>query len=276
MDGARRILALGGHEFDRRSGNDAICDLIVELADSANPRICLLPTASGDSAEQIASFRRAFGERGCDPTAISLFRLASDQVDIEAALLSQDVIYVGGGSMVNLLAIWRAHGLDELLPECWRQEILICGQSAGAMCWFEQGVTCSSGPPLAAPGLGVLSGSACVHYSSQPERRAYFLRAVAGGELAPGIALEDQTAALFEGSRLSEAVSARDGASVWRVEPDPGSNGDGPGATASRIETRSIEDDRPAIDFVPDEIIELRQTLQSRVAPGRSRIGRLD
>ena len=276
MKDARRILALGGHEFDRRSGNDAICDLIVELADSVTPRICLLPTASGDSAEQIASFRRAFGERGCDPSAISLFRLGDDRLDLESALLSQDAIYVGGGSMVNLLAIWRAHGLDELLPECWRREILICGQSAGAMCWFEQGVTCSSGPPAPARGLGVLAGSACVHYGSQPERRAYYLRAVAEGRIAPGIALEDQAAALFEGERLAEAFSAREGASAWRVEPDSGGNGDGTGATATRIESTRIEDSRPAIDTVPDEIIELRQTLGSRAAPGRSRIGRLD
>jgi peptidase E len=272
----RRILALGGHEFDRRSGNDAICDLIVELADSSTPRICLLPTASGDSADQIASFRRAFGERGCEPSAISLFRLGSEQLDIESALTSQDVIYVGGGSMVNLLAIWRAHGLDRLLPECWRQEVLICGQSAGAMCWFGHGVTCSSGAPATAPGLGVLEGSACVHYSSQPERRAYYLRAVAEGLLEPGIALEDQTAALFEGERLSEAFSAREEASVWRVEADPNANGGAPGVTATRIESRSIEDTRPAIDAVPPEVIELRQTLRSRAGVGRGRIGRLD
>ena len=272
MGHGRHLLALGGHEFNRRSGNDAVCDLIVELSGAADPRICLLPTASGDSADQISSFRRAFGERDCDPTAISLFRLGSEQVDIRSTLLAQDAIYVGGGSMVNLLAIWRAHGLDELLLECWRQGILICGQSAGAMCWFEQGVTCSSGAPAATSGLGVLAGSACVHYSSQPERRAFYLRAVAAGEMRPGIALEDQTAALFEAERLVEAISARDGASVWQVEPNASSTD----ATASRIEARSIEDSRPAIDAVPDEIIELRQTLRSRPSPGRPRIGRLD
>lgn len=276
MGRGRRILALGGHEFDRRSGNDAICDLIVELAASSAPRICLLPTASGDAQDQIAAFRRAFGERGCVPTAISLFRLADDGIDVERTLLTQDVVYVGGGSMVNLLAIWRAHGLDRLLPECWRRGILICGQSAGAMCWFEQGVTCSSGTPGAAQGLGVLGGSACVHYSSQPERRAFHLRAVADGVLESGIGLEDQAAALFEDERLANAFSARDGASVWRVERGSGSDDHGPAATATRIGARLIEDSRPAIDSIPDEVMELRQTLASRMLPGRSRIGRLD
>ena len=105
---ARRILALGGHDFDRRVGNDAICDLIVELAESPRPRICLLPTASGDPQDQIARFRRAFAERDCVPEVISLFRLGDKPVDLRQELLAQDAIYAGGGSMVNLAAIWRA------------------------------------------------------------------------------------------------------------------------------------------------------------------------
>ncbi len=141
----RRILALGGHDFDRRAGNDAICDLIVELAESPRPRICLLPTASGDPEDQIARFRRTFAERDCVPQVISLFRLGEDPIDLREELLAQDVIYAGGGSMLNLVAIWRAHGLDEILRECWREGILVCGQSAGAMVWFEGGITSSQG-----------------------------------------------------------------------------------------------------------------------------------
>ena len=115
MTTRRRILALGGHDFDRRAGNDAICDLIVELAESPRPKICLLPTASGDPEDQIVRFRRTFGERDCIPQAISLFRLGEEPIDLREELLGQDVIYAGGGSMVNLLAIWRAHGIDEIL-----------------------------------------------------------------------------------------------------------------------------------------------------------------
>src|SRR4051794_15737006 len=150
MAARRRILALGGHDFDRRVGNDAICDLIVELADSPRPKICLLPTASGDPEDQIARFRRAFAERDSVPQAISLFRLGENPVDLRQELLNQDVIYAGGGSMVNLIAIWRAHGLDEILSECWREGVLICGQSAGAMGWVEGGNTSSQGEPARA------------------------------------------------------------------------------------------------------------------------------
>jgi dipeptidase E len=92
MTARRRILALGGHDFDRRAGNDAICDLIVELADSPRPKVCLLPTASGDPEDQILRFRRAFAERDCVPQAISLFRLGENPVDLREELLGHDVI----------------------------------------------------------------------------------------------------------------------------------------------------------------------------------------
>jgi dipeptidase E len=265
----RRILAIGGHDFDRRAGNQAICDLVVELADATRPRICLLPTASGDPEDQIARFRRSFGERDCEPAEISLFRLGDRSVELRDELLSQDAIYVGGGSMVNLLAVWRAHGIERILRECWEAGVLICGQSAGAMCWFEHGITSSSGEPRVAAGLGLLPGSACVHYLSEPLRRRRYLEAVDGG-LDGGLGLEDQTAVLFEGTQVAEAVSAREGAAVWCVRKLGGE------VREERLHARRLEDRRPPIDRVHADVIELRQTLASRAATGRSRIGRVD
>jgi peptidase E len=269
---SRRILALGGHDFDRRIGNDAICDLIVDLADSARPRICLLPTASGDPEDQIARFQRAFAERDCVPRAISLFRLGENPLDLREELLAQDVIYAGGGSMLNLLAIWRAHGLDEIMRECWQQGILICGQSAGGMIWFQGGITSSQGKPAVAEGLGLLPGSACVHYLTEPVRRRRFLRAIAAGELEPGLGLEDQTGALFEDTDLVETISAREGAEVWDAALD------GAGVTETELDSRRLEDTRPPINGMRDEILELRQTLGVRAAKrrgARRRPGRL-
>jgi peptidase E len=268
-----RILALGGHEFDRRDGNDAICDLITELADSQHPRICLLPTASGDPEDQIVRFRGAFGERGCLPTVVSLFRLGARPVDLHAELLQQDVIYVGGGSLVNLVAVWRAHGLDRILRECWREGILLCGQSAGAMCWFEGGVTSSSGEPEAAAGLGLLPGSASVHHRSDAARRRRFLEAVATGDLPDGIGLEDQTGAVFEGRTLVETVAAREGAAVWEVKAIDGEWHE------SRLVPRLLDVTRPPINEMRSEILELRQTLAARAASRGARRtgpGRLD
>jgi dipeptidase E len=261
----RRILALGGHDFDRRVGNDAICDLIVELAESPRPRICLLPTASGDPEDQIARFRRAFAERDCLPEAISLFRLGESPVDLRRSLLGQDVIYAGGGSMLNLLAIWRAHGLDQILGECWEEGVLICGQSAGAMIWFQGGITSSQGEPAVAAGLGLLPGSACVHYLSEPVRRRCFLRAIADGELEAGLGLEDQTGALFEDTELVETISAREGAEVW------GATLDGAGVIETELDSRRLEDSRAPINDLRGEILELRQTLATRASRRRSR-----
>ncbi|MBN8866171.1 MAG: peptidase E [Solirubrobacterales bacterium] len=211
-----RILVMGGHEFDRLDGNEAICDHIVALTGRAKPRICLLPTASGDPEDQITRFRRSFGGRGCEVSDISLFRLGTNPVDVAGHLLGQDAIYVGGGSLVNLVAIWRAHGIGELIGECLGRGVLVAGQSAGAMCWFEAGITSSSGRPEPAPGLGLLEGSLCVHYHRDPERRRRYLAEV-GRSMPAGHGADDQTGLLFRDGELAEVFTAREGAGVWKV-----------------------------------------------------------
>jgi dipeptidase E len=265
MGDDRRILACGGHDFDRRAGNEAITDLIVELAGGAGSRICLLPTASGDPEDQILRFRRAVSDRDCEPSVISLFRLGEKPVSLRRELLAQDAVFVGGGSMLNLVAVWRAHGLEELLIDCWHAGVLLGGQSAGAMCWFEQGITSSSGSPAAAPGFGLLPGSLSVHYRLQPARRRSYLQAVAEGRLPGGLGLEDQTAVLFEGDRLADAVTARTGALAWRVARQ------GDEAVEEPLECRRLQSRRRAIDDPKAEIIELRQTLAARAAARRGR-----
>ncbi len=273
MDDPRRILVLGGHDFDRRPGNPALCDRIVELADSEAPRICLLPTASGDPADQITRFRRAFGSRGCHPSEIALFRLGEKPVELRDHLLAQDAIYVGGGSLLNLLAIWRAHALDEILREAWEQGVLIVGQSAGAMCWFEGGITSSSGEARPAAGLGFLPGSLCVHYHSEPERRLAMLGAIESGGLPAGLGLDDQAGALFEGTEMRTAFSARPGAGVWEL-----STAAEPEEREQRIEPERLNDVEPAPGDSSAAVLELRQTLAARASArraGRTGPGRL-
>jgi len=217
---ASRLLLMGGHELDRLDGNEALCDFILELGGSASPRICLLPTASGDPDDQISRFRRSFGSRGAEASDISLFRLGDSPVDLETHFLTQDVIYVGGGSLLNLVAVWGAHGIYELLCEALEAGVLVCGQSAGAMCWFERGITTSSGTPALADGLGLLPGSLCVHYHRDSERRAAYLTGVGAG--APdGYGADDQTALLFEDGTVTRAITARTGAGIWKVAGGP-------------------------------------------------------
>lgn len=215
----RRILALGGHDFTSRPPDRAICELLLRLAGergAERPRICILPTASGDTSEQIGRFYAAFGERSCEPSDLSLFRLGRRPMALRDHLLSQDLIYVGGGSLVNLLAVWEAHDIASILSLAWRRGIVLAGQSAGAMCWFEAGITKSSGKPLAAAGLGLLSGSLCVHYNNEPERRAAYLEAVGDG-MPGGYGLDDYAGLLWEGKDSPSAVTARRGARAYRV-----------------------------------------------------------
>lgn len=182
------------------------------------PRILFLPTASGDTAAQITAFQARFAHRHCIAEHLSLFRLRELRRSLGEIVLSQDILYVGGGSMRNLLALWRAHGLDHLLVQAWRRGTVLAGISAGAMCWFQAGITRSSGPPEPLAGLGLLPGSLTVHADGEPERLPVWLAAVGDGTLPGGFALDDGVGLLFAGRALRRVVSSRPGASAERVD----------------------------------------------------------
>ncbi len=210
---------MGGGGFTAEPHNPALDDFILALAGEREPRILFLPTAGGDPRAQMTAFRSTFGARSCQPRQLSLFRLEYEHHDLRAFILSQDIVYVGGGSMRNLLAIWREHGLDLILREAWEAGVVLAGLSAGGMCWFEHGVTCSTGRPAPTDGLGFLPGSLSVHYDGQPERRPIFLDAVARGAIRPGYGADDGVGLLFEGTELVRIVASRPGTHAYRVEP---------------------------------------------------------
>ena len=136
-------------------------------------------------------------------------------------LLAQDAIYVGGGSMVNLLAIWRAQGLDTILREAWQAGVVLAGLSAGSMCWFECGVThLARARRRPRAGLGFLPGSNSVHHDSEPARRPVYLEAVRTGAIPPGYAVDDGAALIFRHHTLDEVVSARPTARAYEVDED--------------------------------------------------------
>jgi peptidase E len=255
-------MVLGGHEFSRRRGNEALRDYVLGLAGVEHPRICLLPTASGDAEAQIAAFRQSLGDLPCRPSDVSLFRLEGERLAIREHLLQQDVIYVGGGSMRNMLAIWRVHGIDRILREAWEAGTVLCGQSAGAMCWFEWGISRSSGTARPVQGLGFIPGSLSVHYHRDPDRRRVFREAVAL-VIPPGYGVDDGAGLLFRGGELADAVSGRAGAGAWRVESAGG------GAWRETVlPTRPLSDPRPAIDEQDAAVSELRRTVASRAGGG--------
>lgn len=262
----RTIVALGGHEFSRARGNEAISDMLLALA-PPRPRICLLPTAHGDTAAQIRAFQSMLGSRGVETSHVSLFRLEHERVPLAEHLLSQDLIYVGGGSMVNLLAIWRAHGIDEILRAAWEGGIVLAGQSAGAMCWFEAGISRARGPARVVPGLGFVPGLLSVHYHRDADRRATLLRVVAERGEA-GYGLDDGAGVLVRDGAVSTALSGREGAGVFRVEPD----GAG-GARETRLVPIPLSSPRPAIDDAGEDVRELRRVRVVRGARAGGRRG---
>jgi dipeptidase E len=253
------IFAMGGGGFTMEPGNPLLDDYVLALAPSREPRILFLPTASGDTTSQINAFYGRFGGRGCVPTHVSLFRLGDLERSLDEIVLEQDIVYVSGGSMRNLLAIWRAHRLDELLTCAWEKGVVLAGLSAGAMCWFEGGVTCSSGAPEPIAGLGLLAGSLTVHADGEPERLPVWLTSVREGILPGGWAADDGVGLLFRGQRLERVVSSRPGAGAHRVDALAGE------LVRHRLEPDLLGTDEAALPpALDDDVRELRRIQQLR------------
>jgi len=232
---------MGGGGFSMEPDNPLLDDFVLSLARAPEapepPRVCFLPTASGDAESYIERFLEAFPPTRARSSVLRLFTRQHE--DLRSFLLAQDVIYVGGGSTANLLAVWRVHGLDEILVEAMESGVLLTGLSAGMNCWFEGSVTDSFGVDRLQPlpdGLGVLSGSACPHYDGEAARRPVFRGLVAQQRLPAGFAADDGCGLLFRDGQLVEAVASRPAARAFRVEEVDGS------ALETPIVTRYLQD----------------------------------
>jgi peptidase E len=212
-----QIVAFGGGGFSTEWGNTLLDDYVLGLTGMARPRVCFLPTASGDADHYVVRFYRAFAASRCEPSHISLFRRETGVGDPRTHLLAQDLVYVGGGSLVSLLGTWRAHGLDVALREAWQAGVVLCGGSAGSLCWFASALSAfHEGPARCIEGLAFLPWSNAVHYDEESGRRPAFHDAVVAG-LPPGYGVGDGAALRFVGVELAEAVSSRAGARATYV-----------------------------------------------------------
>lgn len=222
-DGRRHVLAIGGFgplpEQDQRLPR--LIGHALDLSGAAQPRVCLLNTAAGDEPTGYVRMYARLAQHGARPSHLQLFPMPN-VADLADLLLSQDVIFVGGGSVANMLAVWRVHGLDEVMRQAWEAGVVLAGVSAGAICWFHGGTTDSFGPVLRpfAAGLRLLPGSYCPHYSSEPTRRPAYQALVADGTLSAGIACDDGAAAHFIDTELAGIVADRPGVAAYRVRPD--------------------------------------------------------
>jgi dipeptidase E len=217
-------VAMGGGGFSMEPDNPLLDDHVLALARAARgrdrPRVCFVATASGDSPVYIANFYSAFA-RKAEATHLPLFLRA--EIDIEAFLLEQDVVYVGGGNTENMMSIWRVHGVDVALRRAWESGVVMTGLSAGSLCWFETGTTDSFGRGLSAlsGGLGFVPGSHSPHYDGEENRRPRYHQLVEEGALPAGYAADDGAALVFDGRDLVEVVTSRPDARAYRVELGP-------------------------------------------------------
>ena len=187
------------------------------------PRLCHIGTAGGDQRWFNAEFNAAGEVAGMTVTHLNLFPMPST-ADPAALLLEQDVVWVGGGSVANLLALWRLHGVDDALRQAWQAGVVLAGVSAGSICWHVGGTTDSFGPDLRAVtnGLGFLPYSAGVHYDSEAQRRPFYQQLVGSGALPPGYATDDGVGIVYHGTDFAEAVSEVPGKGAYHVTVQAG------------------------------------------------------
>lgn len=201
-----------------------LTDYAVELAGvtARAPRVCFLATAMGDSSEMVKCFYDAAVHRGFAPSHLALFPMPNVE-DPRELLLSQDVIWVYGGSVAGLLAMWRLHGIDLAMREAWQAGVVLTGVSAGSICWHSGGVTDSFGPELrpVTNGLALVPFSNGVHYDSEEQRRPAFQSLIGDGTLESGYATEDGVGLLYRGSRFVEALTEREGKIAYYVSRSP-------------------------------------------------------
>jgi peptidase E len=239
-DGSTILATSGGIVYGRRTrwSVGPLTSYAVELAGVTGraPKVCYLGSASGDNPQGIRDFYDMAQESGLDGSHLQLFNMPNVE-DVREHLLAQDVIWVFGGSVAGLLAMWRLHGVDEAMREAWEAGVVLTGVSAGSICWHVGGTTDSFGPDLKpiTNGLALVPFSNGVHYDSEEQRRPLFHSLIADGTLPDGYATDDGAGVLYRGTEFVEAVSEKDGAGAYWVERGP----DGT-AVETELDTRRL------------------------------------
>lgn len=218
---AKQIIPIGGGGFYRDPENLELEKYVLRQCGTDNARVCFIPTASGEADHYVASFYAAFLKLGCKPSVLTFFKRTPD---LRSLLLNQDVIYVGGGNTKSLIAVWRDWGVIEILREAWQSGIVLTGVSAGAICWFEQGLTDSFSDGLRALDcLGFLPGSCCPHYDGEVQRRPSLHKLLTAGDIAAGVAIEDWTGVHFIGDTIHKVIASKPGARAYSMRVAHGS-----------------------------------------------------
>ena len=214
-----QIIAMGGGGFSMEPDNPALDRYVCQATGKERPRVCFLAQASGESYEHVTRFYRAFTELDARPSHLSLFN--PHTADVAGFLLSQDAIYVGGGNTKSMLALWREWGVDAILRQAWQQGIVLAGISAGAICWFGEGLTDSiPGDYTGLPCLGFLPMSCSPHFDGEAQRWPTYHRLVGNGQMQAGYGVDDYAALHFVGEKLDRVVASQPQAAAQWIEAD--------------------------------------------------------
>ena len=219
-----------------------VFDLMHDLAGRpARPRLCFVATAGGDQLHRRLQVREAFQGTGVEVSDLALMPMPNVD-NVREHLLAQDVVWVDGGSVAGLLALWRLHGVGEPMRAAWEAGVVLGGVSAGSLCWHVGGTTDSFGPDLRAVtnGLALLPWGNGVHHDSEPERRPLLHRLVADRTLPTSYASDDGAGLIYRGTELAEAVTDRDGAGAYLVRREEGGQ-----VVEERLAVRRLEEPRP-------------------------------
>jgi aminopeptidase N len=216
----KQIIAIGGGGFGRNPGNGTIEKYILDQSDKNRPNICFIPTATGDDESYKVSYYATLTKLNCTPTHIDFFKRTTD---LEKLIKDQDIIFVGGGNTKSMLAVWREWGLDKILKKAYQNGTIMCGVSAGAICWFEKGVTDSWADKLNIMNcLGFMKGGCCPHYDEEPERRPSLSKFIENKDLQNCYAIEGGCALHIKNEEVYSAISFRGKKNTFYVDYQSG------------------------------------------------------
>ena len=216
----KQIIAIGGGGFGRNPGNGTIEKYILDQSDKNRPNICFIPTATGDDESYKVSYYATLTKLNCTPTHIDFFKRTTD---LEKLIKDQDIIFVGGGNTKSMLAVWREWGLDKILKKAYQNGTIMCGVSAGAICWFEKGVTDSWADKLNIMNcLGFIKGSCCQHYDEEPERKPSLSKFIENKDIQNCYAIEGGCALHIKNEEVYSAISFRGKKNTFYVDYQSG------------------------------------------------------
>jgi len=218
MAKSRNIIAIGGGGFGANPGKGIIEEYILKQTKKKNPKICFIPTATGDNEAYKVNFYSTFTNLNCCPSHLDFFKRTPDLNDL---ILNQDAIFVGGGNTKSMLAVWKEWGLDKILKKAYRDGIVMSGVSAGAICWFQNGITDSWASNLKImPCLNFIKGTCCPHYDEEPERRPTVKKLLLSNKIKDVFAVDGGAALHIKDEKIFKSVVFKKEKSSYFVSYD--------------------------------------------------------